>query len=60
MKNVLSPSSENRMSKKPETAPSVNGVSPTMPGTLKSACGAASARAARVAVAVAASGNARG
>jgi hypothetical protein len=31
MKKVLSPSSEKRMRRKPETAPSVKGLSPMMP-----------------------------
>ena len=32
MKNVLSPSSENRISRNPDSAPSLNGLSPSTPG----------------------------
>ena len=32
MKNVLSPSSENRISRNPDSAPSLKGLSPSTPG----------------------------
>lgn len=35
MKNVLSPISEKRISRNPDTIPSVKGLSPTMPGIVK-------------------------
>mmetsp|Transcript_15310 Transcript_15310/g.42818 ORF Transcript_15310/g.42818 Transcript_15310/m.42818 type:complete len:222 (+) Transcript_15310:725-1390(+) len=50
-KNVLSPISENKMRRKPETKPSVKGLSPTTPGMVRAApnCELMSATAAEAA-----------